>query len=286
MNRRRFLALAGGSAAAALAGDAWLVEPRRVQFTHHAVNARTSAAQRAVRFVQLTDLHLQEVGRMHRAIAAEVRRLAPDFVVLTGDSVDRADRLPELASFLALLDGATPKYAILGNWEHWGRVDLDALAAVYRAAGCRLLVNDFAVHQAGGRSIRLTGMDDLVGGRPDAWKALGGPSGADAHVVLAHCPEYRDLLDQPAVPTVLERPDPPSASFRGAALMLSGHTHGGQVNVFGWTPVLPQGSGRYVRGWFRDPGQVPLYVSRGIGTSVAPVRLGARPEVAVFTMWV
>ena len=50
--------------------------------------------------------------------------------------------------------------------------------------------------------------------------------------------------------------------------------------------VEPRGSGRYVHGWFRDAGQVPLYVSRGLGTSVAPVRFGARPEVAVFTMWV
>ena len=76
MTRRRFVALAGGGAVAALAGDAWLVEPRRVQFTHHAVNARARPEQRAVRFVQITDLHLQAVGGMHRRIAAEVNRLA------------------------------------------------------------------------------------------------------------------------------------------------------------------------------------------------------------------
>lgn len=285
MNRRRFVALAGGSAVAALAGNAWLVEPRRVQFTHHAVNARTSAGQRAVRFVQLTDLHLRQVGRMHRRIAAEVRRLAPDFIVLTGDSVDRADRLGELATFLALLDRATPKYAILGNWEHWGRVDLGELDAVYRAANCRLLINDHAVHQAGGRSIRLTGVDDLVGGKPDAWKAMGGPSG-DAHVVLAHCPEHRDRLVHMAVPRVVQAPAPLGMRFADATLVLSGHTHGGQVNLLGWSPILPQGTGRYVRGWFREPGTPPMFVCRGIGTSMVPVRLGARPEVAVFTMWV
>ena len=284
MNRRRFLALAGGGAAA-LGGYARFIEPRSVEFTHHAVNARTRPEQRAVRFVQLTDLHLQSVGRMHRRIAAEVNGLAPDFIVLTGDSVDRADRLPELASFLALLDRATPRYAILGNWEHWGGVDLDALSAVYHAANCRLLVNDFAVHRAHGRSLRLTGLDDLVGGRPDAFKAFGAGA-ADAHVVLAHCPEHRDVLHRRAVPKRVEwRPVAPE-EFEGAALMLSGHTHGGQVNILGWTPQLPRGSGGYVRGWFRDAGRVPLYVSRGIGTSVVPVRFGAPPEVAVFTMWV
>ena len=46
----------------------------------------------------------------------------------------------------------------------------------------------------------------------------------------------------------------------------------------------PRGSGRYARGWFREPGQIPMYVSRGIGTSMVPVRLGSVPEVAVFTM--
>lgn len=285
MNRRRFLALAGGGALAGIAAYARLGEPRRVQFTHHAVNARTSPEQREVRFVQLTDLHLQAVGRMHRRIAAEVNRLAADFIVLTGDSVDRADTLPQLASFLALLDRGTPKYAILGNWEHWGRVDREALAAVYRDAGGRLLVNEFAIHQAHGRSVRLTGLDDLVGGWPDPFKAFEvGP--ADAHLVLAHCPEHRDVLHVRPTPKQLEwRPMTPD-EYQRAALVLSGHTHGGQVNLFGWTPQLPRGSGRYVSGWFRDAGKVPLYVSRGIGTSVAPVRLGAPPEVAVFTMWV
>lgn len=285
MNRRRFLAVAGGGAAAALAGDALLLEPRWVQFTHHAVNARTSPEQRAVRFVQITDLHLRRVGGMHRRIAAQVNRIAPDFIVITGDSVDRADRLGELRSFLEMLDRAVPKYAILGNWEHWSGLGLDELDAVYRAAGCRLLINEAAVLQAGGRSIRLTGIDDLIGGRPDPWKAMGGLADADAHLVLAHCPEHRDLLAAAAVPKPIETPDRPPPRFADATLVLSGHTHGGQVNLLGWTPFLPAGSGQYVRGWFREPGRVPLYVCRGIGTSMAPVRMGARPEVAVFTMW-
>ncbi|WP_420130198.1 metallophosphoesterase [Longimicrobium sp.] len=286
MNRRRFVALAGGGAVAALAGDAWLIEPGRVQFTHHAVNARTSPEQRAVRFVQLTDLHLQQVGRMHRRIAVEINRLAPDFIVLTGDSVDRADRLGELSRFLGMLDRAVPRYAILGNWEHWARVNLDELDSLYRAANCRLLINDRVVHRAGGRSIRLTGIDDLVGGRPDAWKALAGSLDADAHVVLAHCPEHRDRLVRMAVPRVIQVPASPRVSVADATLVLSGHTHGGQVSLFGWSPVLPRGTGPYVRGWFREPGAPPMYVSRGIGTSMVPVRLGARPEVAVFTLWV
>lgn len=283
MNRRRFLALSGAATAAgalSLGGYAGLVEPRRAGFTRHRVNARTSPAQREVTFVQVTDLHLDRVGAMHRRIAARVNAIRPDLLLFTGDSVDRRDRLGELRSLLALLDPRTPKYAILGNWEHWSGVDLGELADVYHRANGRLLVNESAVHDADGRALALTGLDDLVGGRPDT-RAVDTAPDADAHLLLAHCPEHRDRLMVPG----LGAPPRPIDTGR-ITMMLSGHTHGGQVNVLGWAPVLPRGSGRYVAGWFRDPGAVPLYVSRGVGTSVMPVRLGAPPEVAVFTMWV
>jgi uncharacterized protein len=64
-------------------------------------------------------------------------------------------------------------------------------------------------------------------------------------------------------------------------VMLAGHTHGGQVALFGWAPLRPPGSGRYVQGWYRDAA-TSLYVSRGIGTSVVPARFCAAPEVAYF----
>jgi hypothetical protein len=284
MNRRRFLALSGGAAATgalSLGGYAGFLEPRRAGFTRHVVNARTSPSQRRMTFVQISDLHLRGVGAMHRRIAARVNAIRPELLLFTGDSVDRRDRLPALASLLSLFDARTPRYAILGNWEHWSGVDLGELADVYRRANGRLLVNASAVHEAGGRGLVLTGLDDLVGGRPDTRALATAPAG-DAHLLLAHCPEHRDRLA--AAPALGSPPAP--LNVGRVTMMLSGHTHGGQVRIGGWAPILPEGSGRYARGWFRDPGAVPLYVSRGVGTSVIPVRLGAPPEVAVFTMWV
>jgi predicted MPP superfamily phosphohydrolase len=221
---------------------------------------------------------------MHRRMAARITAIRPDLLLFTGDSVDRADRLGALAALLALFDARTPKYAVLGNWEHWSGVDLGELADVYRRAGCRLLVDESAVHDVGGRALRITGLDDLVGGRPDARRAFADAEPADAHLLLAHCPEHRDRLALPPHPFGGAAPD--ATDPARITMMLSGHTHGGQVNLFGWAPVVPPGSGRYLRGWFRDPGAVPLYVSRGIGTSVMPFRLGSPPEVAVFTTWV
>jgi uncharacterized protein len=285
MNRRRFLAVSGGAVAAgavSAGGYAGFVEPRRIHFTRHRVNERTSPEQRALTFVQISDLHLHGVGEMHRRMAARANAIRPDLVLFTGDSVDRRDRLGALSSLLAAFDPRVPKLAIVGNWEHWAEVDLDELASVYRRANCRLLINESIVHEAGGRTLRVTGLDDLIGGRPDP-RVLVAPRDADAHLLLAHCPEHRDRLSLP--PLSLAGAAPVAERAR-IGLMLSGHTHGGQVSLLGWTPVLPAGSGRYVRGWFRDEGGPPLYVSRGVGTSVAPVRFGAPPEVAVFTMWV
>lgn len=283
LSRRRFLALSAATACAALGGYAGLVEPRRAGFTFHAANQRTSAAQRRFTLAQISDLHLHAVGEMHHRIAARVNAIRPDLVLFTGDAIDRRERLADFAALLALFDPRTAKRAILGNWEHWCGVDLDELSAVYRAAGCRLLINESVVDEAGGRSLAVTGLDDLSGGRPDPRRAFAGTAGADAHLLLAHCPEQRDrLADAGALITGTEPPIRPER----ITLMLSGHTHGGQVNLLGWTPVLPAGSGRYVRGWFRGDGGAPLYVSRGIGTSVLPFRLGAPPEVAIFTLWV
>ena len=67
------------------------------------------------------------------------------------------------------------------------------------------------------------------------------------------------------------------------ALCLSGHTHGGQVAFMGWAPLRPAGSGRFVQGFYEVPG-CRLYVSRGVGTSILPIRWGAPPEIAVFDL--
>ena len=88
-------------------------------------------------------------------------------------------------------------------------------------------------------------------------------------IVLTHCPEHRDIIVQ--------------QNQLKIDFILSGHTHGGHVNILGFAPFTPRGSGRYIGGWYKDQNPI-LYVSKGIGTSVIPFRFGARAEVAVFTI--
>lgn len=281
ISRRHFL-LGGAATAAALAAEGLLIEPQRVTVTRHPLG--TPGAGVVLRMAQLSDLHLRAIGRHQHRIASAVRRLRPDLLLFTGDAIDRAQRLDVLARFLDLLGASVPGFAILGNWEHWARVDLDALRRAYAARRIRLLVNETAHHAHRGRRVLVTGLDDATGGMPNLETALRGAQPAANHLLLAHSPGYRDRLPAGSRPTQAAG----LPAFGGAdlsryrfACMLAGHTHGGQIALFGWAPVRPRGSGRYVSGWYRDGG-VPLYVSRGLGTSVLPVRLGAPPEIAVF----
>lgn len=274
ISRRRLIAGIVGAAVVGTAADAFAIEPRRVDVTRHRIGA---SGGKAARIVQLSDLHLPAVGRHEELIAERVAALRPDLILLTGDSIDRANRLGVLRSFLDLLDARTPKLAILGNWEHWANVDLTSLERVYAAHGCRLLVNESVTLTIAGAPLLVTGLDDLVGGRPDIRAALADVTPQQNHLLLAHCPAHRDIFRESAAAAAAEM-DPRTLAPQ---LMLSGHTHGGQIAPFGWAPFLPSGSGRYARGWYRDD-PIALYVSRGLGTSTIPARLGSVPELACF----
>ena len=255
LSRRRFFGAAGSIAAAGLGLGAYarFVEPNRIEFTQQRVPSGWP------NFAQMSDLHLRGLSGMHEVIAAELQQRACSFIVITGDSIDRPKDLPLLNDFLSMLP-AIPKIAILGNWEHWGHIDQRELARIYERWNGRLLVNDSLHHQG----ISFVGMDDLVGGKPDLARALSTSATSSTRVLLAHCPAYRDQL-------------PPRERFD---LILSGHTHGGQVRLLNYAPFTPNGSGRYVKGWYRTPS--PMYVSRGVGTSIMPIRFNCRPEVAIF----
>jgi len=106
LSRRQWLAAAGCGAMAAVGSDGWLIEPNRILVTSHSLVAGSDGGS-TTRIVQLTDLHLHDVGHHVRAVAAQTNALRPDLIALTGDSVDRSDALPLLAEFLELLPSET-----------------------------------------------------------------------------------------------------------------------------------------------------------------------------------
>lgn len=221
--------------------------------------ARTGAS---LKLVQVSDLHITSLKAQLKRLARNLNDLRPDLICITGDAVDNRKNLHLLNQFLNLIDISIPKVAILGNWEYWGNIDLEALKAIYSNNNCDLLVNDSKQYVFKDRTVCVSGIDDYVGGKADISAALGSQVSSDYHVVLNHCPEYSDVIRK----------------FSSPDLILSGHTHGGQINLFGFVPFKPRGSGRYLKGWYDEN----MYVSKGIGTSIFPVRFMARSEITVF----
>jgi predicted MPP superfamily phosphohydrolase len=269
MRRRRFFAAAGAAAGAVLAADAFAIEPRRVQLTRHDVPVpRLPRALEGLRIAQVSDLHLPAC----RGPAEEALELLaaepPEIVLHTGDALEVFAAAPVLAELGGLLRGTVATAAVLGNWEH--RVALTGRAAeqAWGRAGVALLANSHLTVRVGDASLALVGLDDLLHAHPDIEAARRGLPDGIVELWLGHEPEIADR-----VPATVPRP----------ALLLCGHTHGGQIRLPGVRPFTPVGSGRYVAGWYRDAA-VPLYVSRGIGTAEIRARFRCPPEVAVFRL--
>jgi predicted MPP superfamily phosphohydrolase len=114
----------------------------------------------------------------------------------------------------------------------------------------------------------MAGVDDFWHGRPDLGKALDGAKPTDACVLLCHNPDFAE-----------------SISDRRVGLVLSGHTHGGQLILPGYgSPVVPSRYGqKYAHGLVEAPATT-VYVSRGIGMSGLPVRANCRPEITLLTL--
>jgi predicted MPP superfamily phosphohydrolase len=263
MNRRKFLGLSAAGGAALLSAD-MLVEAQRLEVTNHRV-AIGPARDTSLSMVQITDLHIQRFGKHEKRIVEAANEPRPDFMVITGDSIDDRWMLGVLGEFLSQLTPDVPKFAILGNWEHWARVDILPLAALYARHNCELLVNRSVTFDVRGKRIRLAGFDDLIGAPKHSRAALADVSPVDGELLLAHCPGHRDLL--------LDR----------NSVMISGHTHGGQVNIPHVLQYTPVGSGPYLKGWYRSN---TLFVCRGLGTSRFPLRLNSVPELARFELLV
>lgn len=242
-----------------------LVEPHRLDVTSQRIVLGEGPSRQTVTMVQVSDLHVQAFGAHEAKIARASNAAQPDFIAITGDAVDDRRRLHALEEFLAALDADTPKFAITGNWEHWAGIDLTALARLYERHNCKLAVNASVLVEVRGKGIRLVCLDDLIGGRPNIARAFAAPADADGELILAHCPAHRDIVRN------------------SRSLMVSGHTHGGQIALPGYAPFIPPGSGDYLLGSY-ETANGPLYVSRGLGTSMVNMRFNSVPELAHFEL--
>jgi uncharacterized protein len=241
-----------------------LIEPQWVEVTRHSKDIGLRVGE--ITIAQVSDLHTRSLGRAEKNTLTALREIRPEVIVITGDAIDERDSLVALDSFLSQLPTAV-KIATVGNWEYWAEVDLEQLRDVYRKNGVTLLLNDCMKVRAKGAVINVIGLDDYTAGRPDLNLAMGRCQSRHKTVVVTHSP---GLFDKP-----------PSIPIESVSLVIAGHTHGGQLAVGKYALYTPRGSGSFVAGWYQTPWG-DLYVSRGVGTSVVPMRLGARPELPIF----
>ena len=218
-----------------------------------------------IKIIQISDLHFDQLRYFHKSIAKKINLIQPDLIFITGDSVDKTEKIEGLEKFLKLIDKSILKYAITGNWEYWGNVDLKRLKKAYSRYNCELLINQNRTISIKDREISIIGIDDLVGGNADFRKAVEDLKHTETNIVLTHCPQHRDILIE-------------QKGTLNIDLVLAGHTHGGQITFLGFVPFKPQGSGRYLKGWYKQS-EPKMYISKGIGTSVLPIRFGARAEM-------
>lgn len=266
ISRRKFIWGGAGLITASLGLNSFWYEKFFIEVNEFYMGKAT-ATTRNIKIIQISDLHLRSIGSRHTGLAKLINRIKPELILFTGDVIDRNKNLNKLDEFLAMFDPAIQKTAILGNWECW-RVQPLELLKVYQKHQCELIVNHSFRYVFDDTSVSISGMDDLLAGNADFNMAMEFYEKTDYHVVMTHCPQHRDIIKGQMKDIPID-------------LVLSGHTHGGQINPFGFTLFRPEGSGRYLSGWYRE--ELPhMYVSRGIGTTGIPMRLGSRAEITIF----
>ncbi|MFZ4575562.1 MAG: metallophosphoesterase, partial [Phycisphaerales bacterium] len=274
----------GGAGAVGLPGaHATLVAPWDLRTTRYEIPIRNLPPElEGFKCALLSDTHLgaRVPAAFLQRVVAQTLALRPDVVLLTGDYVhSEAELAPAAAAIFApFIEERIPTLAVMGNHDYYAGIR--QIRGAFDAAGVRVVENSAVFIDADRRlcetapasGLAITGVEDLEMGDVSFEAALRGIPADMPRLLLAHEPDTAELP---------ELRDPP---FR-VDLMLSGHTHGGQVKLpFIGTPIVPSAFGsKYAAGLVQGPA-CRVLVSRGIGTSIVPVRWGVPPEVVLVTL--
>jgi len=283
-SRRRVILWTGRATATAVVaagGYAFGYEPRSIEVTTRRIPIRNlPEALDGLRIVQITDVHhgpwtsLAEVRR----IVGMANDLRPDLVALTGDYVHRGPAyIAPVVEELAKLRPQIGMVGVLGNHDWWESEKL--CRTEFERHGIPLIDNARlfitrrrTMSRDAGDGLCIAGVGDLWEDVCDYAKALGQLPRDMPRILLSHNP---DVAEEPAF----------RASGLRADLMISGHTHGGQVRVPGYGPltVNSRHGRKYAAGLVQGP-VCPVYICRGLGMTVMPVRFACRPEIAVIEL--
>jgi predicted MPP superfamily phosphohydrolase len=245
-----------------------LAEPYQLAIEQHTVSLRRLPRELdGFRIVHLSDIHhgpFTGRGQIERAVEV-ANSLQPDLIALTGDYISHEREFAQpCAEMMGKLRARRGVYAVLGNHDNW--VDAALITDLFTLAGIKVLSNQGMRFEDRGASFWLAGVNDTMVGLEDLPLALAGSRDDEMRLLLAHNP------------VILRR-----AAHAGVDLVLSGHTHGGQVALRSERSASGRVRRRILRGLGRR-GETQIYVTRGLGTVVLPVRYGCLPEVSLLTL--
>lgn len=275
MNRRNFLKLVAAttSATALIGTGGWVystsIEPNWLDVNTVPLHLRGLAPEfHGFRLAQISDIHMgswMSAEQLDEIVDA-LNAAKPDAVAITGDlTTDQARPYAETlkAAFRRI---EAPTYAVSGNHDYWDGINI--FYEIIEEGNVKLLSNEAFTFTRGNAMLHLCGVEDIWMRRQRLDCVLEQLPSKGTAILMAHEPDFAEV----------------SAATERFALQISGHSHGGQINLpsFG-APILPRLGRKYPKGLY-EVGGMYQYTNRGVGMMKPAIRFNCRPEVSIFEL--
>lgn len=229
-----------------------IFEPQNLEIKHFK-RSYLSRSQH-LKIAHISDLHTKGLGVVEKKVIDSLNEEKPDFIFITGDIATPSGSVEGYKEVLSQIKAKRGTYFVLGNWEYWEPIE--KLAEVLKDSSITLLKNEITTID---NNLKLIGFDDIEG-TPDI-NLVKKVDLNSLNIALFHSPEFFEQ------------------DLGSIQLSLAGHSHGGQIKLPFYGPLwTPGGTGKFAEGWYKK-GENELYVNRGIGTSILPIRFNCRPEL-------
>ncbi len=221
------------------------------------------------KIVFISDIHHGPFYSKERLekLVQRINKLEPDFIIMGGDYVHRKkEYIQPFFDAIQLLNPSFGIYAVMGNHDHWESKELTR--KLMKRNGIKICDNQSHWLHIEEDSIKIGGVGDLWTDSQIISPTIFDINKKDYCILISHNPDYIEQLQTDLID-----------------LTLSGHTHGGQVTLFGlWAPILPSKYGQKYRYGYQEYEYTSAYISSGVGTITPPARFFCRPEIVLITL--